>query len=82
MVSNRTKRNIWLTLLLMGLLSIVSRVIDVATGGKWWQLLSAIFITAMSYKAYSAYRKAVKEGNLFGPANPFGRQRHKDTDVS
>lgn len=74
MVSNRVKRNFWCVLLLLGMTTVVGRGIDVATGGEWWPLLSAIVITAVPGKAYMAYRKAVKDGNMFGPVNIFDRQ--------
>lgn len=75
MISNRVKKNIWGTLLVLGIFTVAARIIDVATGGKWWQLVSAIAITAIPLKAYVAYRKAVKDGNLAGKVSPFQKQR-------
>lgn len=74
MVSNSVKKNIWCALLVLGMFTVAGRIIDVVTGGKWWQLLSSIVLTAVSYKAYAAYRKAVRNGNMTGKVNPFGKQ--------
>lgn len=73
MISNRVKRNIWGAMTVVGIGIITGKAIDVATGGEWWHLLSAIVIFATSARIFISYRKAVKEGNLFGKVSPFGR---------
>lgn len=75
MISNRVKRNIWLTLTIMGGAIMTSRAIDASTGGKWWKLLPAICIFLVALKCFLSYRKAVKQGNLFGHIDPLGRDR-------
>lgn len=72
MLSNRVKRNIWLTLTIMSGLTVIDRAVRVATGsGEWWNLLSAIVIIALCTKFYICYRKQVKRGNLFGRVKVF-----------
>lgn len=72
MLSNRVKRNIWLTLSILSIGSIIDRAVRVTDGSaEWWSLASAIVITAFCTKFYLCYRKLVKSGNLFGRANSF-----------
>ncbi|MBD5355859.1 MAG: hypothetical protein HDR88_02495 [Bacteroides sp.] len=74
MVSNRVKRNIWLTLAILSVGAIIDRVIRVVDGSlEWWSLLATIAITAFCIKFYLCYRKQVKEGNLFGQVDPLKR---------
>ncbi len=71
MLSNKVKRNLWLTLAILSLAAVVDRAIKVADGSvEWWNLVSAIAITAFCTKFYLCYRKQVKKGNLFGRVNP------------
>ena len=65
MLSNRARRNIWLTLAILSLAAVVNRTIKVIDGStEWWNLVSAIIITAFCTKFYLCYRKQVKQGNL------------------
>lgn len=67
MISNRVKRNVWLVLAVMSVGAVVDRAIRVAEGTvEWWNLVSAIVITAFCVKFYLCYRMEVKNGNLFG----------------
>lgn len=67
MISNRVKRNVWLVPAVMSVGAVVDRVIHVAEGTvEWWNLVSAIVITAFCVKFYLCYRREVKNGNLFG----------------
>lgn len=60
MVSNKVKRNIWLTLAVLSIISIIDRTIGVADGSiEWWQLVSTIIITALCTKFYMDYRRKV-----------------------
>lgn len=69
MISNRTKRNIWLTLAILSLGAVIDRAIRVADGSvEWWSLVSAIIITIFCTRFYFCYRSQVRAGNLFGPA--------------
>lgn len=71
MLSNKVKRNLWLTLAILSLAAVVDRAIKVADGTvEWWNLVSAIVITVFCTKFYLCYRKQVKKGNLFGRVNP------------
>lgn len=66
MLSNRVKRNIWLTLAILSVLAIVDRAIRLIFGeGEWWSLLSALIITAFCFRFYLCYRRRVARGNLF-----------------
>lgn len=71
MVSNKVKRNISLVLTVIGIGILAARIIDFATGGKFWPIVSALVIDCMALKIYLAYRKAVRDGNLFNKVNPF-----------
>lgn len=72
MLSNKVKRNIWLTLAILSVGCIIDRAIRVIDGSvEWWNLLAAIVITAFCTKFYLCYRKQVKHGNLFGRVKVF-----------
>ena len=72
MLSNRIKRNIWLTLTIMSGLTVIDRAVRIVDGSvEWWILLSSIIITALCTKFYMCYRKQVKRGNLFGRVKIF-----------
>lgn len=66
MLSNRVKRNLWLTFAVLSIAAIVDRTIRVADGSaQWWELLSTVIITAFCTKFYLCYRAKVKRGELF-----------------
>lgn len=72
MLSNKTKRNIWLAISVVTFASVISHAINVAVGAaEWWQLFSVTIVFAIVFKCYRTYRKAVKAGNLFGKVKPF-----------
>lgn len=72
MLSNRVKRNIWLTLSTLSIDCIIDRTVRVIDGSaEWWSLASAIVITAFCTKFYLCYRKQVKSGILFGRTKSF-----------
>lgn len=72
MLSNKVKRNIWLTLAILSVGCIIDRAIRVIDGSvEWWNLVATIVITAFCTKFYICYRKQVKRGNLFGRVKVF-----------
>ena len=72
MLSNKVKRNIWLTLTILSVGCIIDRVIRVIDGSiEWWNLVATIVITTVCTKFYICYRKQVKRGNLFGRVDLF-----------
>lgn len=72
MLSNRVKRNIWLTLTILSFLMIPDRCARVVNGTThWWTLLVAIALFAICEHFYMCYRKQVKRGNLFGRVKVF-----------
>lgn len=72
MLSNKVKRNIWLTLAILSVGCIIDRAIRVMDGFvEWWNLITAVVITAFCIKFYLCYRKQVKRGNLFGRVKVF-----------
>lgn len=72
MLSNKTKRNIWLTLSILSIGCIIDRTIRVIDGSiEWWNLVMAIVITAFCTKFYLCYRKQVKHGNLSNRVDDF-----------
>lgn len=80
MISNKIKRNVWLTLAIMSTACIADRAIRVADGSlEWWNLVSAVIITALCTKFYLCYRRQVREGNIFGRVDVFQRY-HKDAN--
>lgn len=53
MLSNRAKRNIWLTLAILSTLVTIDRAIRIVMGDlDWWQLVSAVIITAFCFRFY------------------------------
>lgn len=66
MLSNKVKRNIWLALAILSVGCVIDRVIRVIDGSvEWWNLVTAIVITAFCTKFYLCYRKQVKHGNTY-----------------
>lgn len=66
MLSNKVKRNIWLILAILSVGCVIDRVIRVIDGSvEWWNLVTAIVITAFCTKFYLCYRKQVKHGNTY-----------------
>lgn len=72
MISNRTKKNIWLALAVLSLVAVIDLAIRVADGSvEWWNLVSVIIITFFCTRFYFCYRRQVKIGNLFGRVKKF-----------
>ena len=69
-ISNRVKRNIFLTLLIVGLASIAGRVWDVvmapSSGRAWFDLAGIVVITYLCFDNYKTYRRRVRQGIKFG----------------
>lgn len=72
MLSNKVKRNFWLTLAILPVGCIIDRAIRVINGSiEWWNLVATIVITAFCTKLYLCYSKQVKRGSLFGRVKIF-----------
>ncbi len=72
MISNKTKKNISLILVVFNTLLAVVHAIGVADGyAEWWQLASAAALTAVSVKIFICHRREVRKGNLFGRTRLF-----------
>ena len=72
MLSNRTKRNIWLVLTIVSALSVPDLAARVARGEVgWWLIAVAIVVTALCNRFHTSYRREVRRGNLFGRVNVF-----------
>ncbi|MDE7385742.1 MAG: hypothetical protein K2N28_01240 [Muribaculaceae bacterium] len=70
-MSNKCKRNLWLVLGIMSVAIVIDRAIRLAHGDlEWWQMLSPIIITVFFTRFYLAYRRAVREGNMYGKVCP------------
>ena len=69
-ISNRVKRNWSLTLSVLGLCCIVSRIWDVAVAPtstkSWFDLFGIVVITYLCFDNYLQYRARVKKGIKFG----------------
>lgn len=62
MLSNKVKRNVWLTLSVLSVAIIIDRTVGVMDGSlEWWELLTSVIITALCTKFYLDYRKLVKK---------------------
>lgn len=71
MLSNKVKRNIWLTLSILSLAAVVDRAVRlVSEGSDWGSLACAVVITVFCIRYYLYYRRQVKAGRLFGQGNP------------
>lgn len=70
MVSNRVKRNISATLLVVGLLCIVGRAWAVAMAPKsgiaWLELCGVMLLTYLCFDNFLIYRRRLKNGIKFG----------------
>lgn len=72
MLSNKVRRNIWLTLAVVSAVCVVDRAVRVIDGSvEWWNLVSAIIITVLCVKFYLCYRRKVNNGNLCGRTDVF-----------
>lgn len=69
-ISNRVKRNTSLTLSIVGLVCIVSRVWDVtiapSSGKAWFDLFGILLLTYLCFDNYIIYRRRVKQGINYG----------------
>lgn len=69
-VSNRVKRNVSLTLCIVGLLCTAVRAEQVAqdmtSAMAWFKLLGIILLTGLCYDNFRIYRRRVRKGILFG----------------
>lgn len=70
MVSNRVKRNISATLLVIGIISIIARIWGVLIEPKsvmaWFELASIILLTYLCFDNFMIYRRRIKNGIKFG----------------
>ena len=70
-VSNRVKRNISFSLLMLGCAITVARAWEVVmcpeSGRAWFNLFSIIFLTCFCFSSLRQYNRRLKRGILFGP---------------
>ncbi len=60
-LTNKTRSNIWLVLVILSLVCVVSRGVDIASGDKeWWHLVSTIVMTIFCTRFYLCYRRKAK----------------------
>lgn len=78
MVSNRIKKNIWLTLAILSVGTIIDRTIRYMDGDiEWYSLTASVIIFAFCVRFYLCFRREVKRGNLFGKPEAFNKCRYK-----
>lgn len=69
-ISNKIKRNISFTLLIVGCLCIISDAFDVAcnpsSGKAWFELVGITILTYFCFDDFLIYRGKLKNGILFG----------------
>lgn len=70
-ISNRVKRNISLTLTIMGCFIVLVRIIDpilsrTITGKNCFEIFGAIVITWCAFDNFKIYHRRVRNGILFG----------------
>ena len=70
MVSNQVKRNISATLLVIGIICIITRIwgvlIEPKSGMAWFELAGIILITYLCFDNFMIYRRRIKNGIKFG----------------
>ena len=69
-ISNRVKRNISFTLLLVGTVCSVARgcvvAMDPSSVRAWFELGGMIFLTSFSFSSYLEFRNLLKQGVMWG----------------
>ena len=69
-LSNRVKRNISFTLMLLGVAIIIARAWDIvmepSSGKAWFNLFSITVLTYICFDRFSELQKRVKKGIIFG----------------
>lgn len=77
MISNKVKRNIWLTLGVVSLVCVMAVAVKVYEGtSEWWQLLCSAVICGVIFRLFWIYRKQVKAGNIFGRVDPLDKKEN------
>lgn len=72
MISNKTKRNVCLMFAIALLCGLIYCTYDaIRQDTSWISLTTILTSTAIFFKFYLSYRKAVKQGNIYGKVNPF-----------
>ena len=70
MISNRVKRNISVTLFVLGLVIMGIRASNVvanfSSGVAWFEFIGTTILTWVCYDNFSIYQRRVKRGILFG----------------
>lgn len=75
MISNKIKRNIWLTFGIVSFVCVMSIAVKVYDGtSEWWQLVCSVVICGVIFRLFSIYRKQVKAGNFFGRVDPLDKK--------
>lgn len=69
-ISNRVKRNISGSLLLVGIICVIARgwflAMNPTSGYAWFETAAMAFLTSMCFDNFMIYRRRVKKGILFG----------------
>ncbi|MDE5877379.1 MAG: hypothetical protein K2H47_07800 [Muribaculaceae bacterium] len=69
-LSNPVKRNISLTLLIVGIMCIIGRiweiVMDPTSVKLWFELVSIIILTYICFDRFRVLQKRVRQGIIFG----------------
>lgn len=70
MVSDKVKRNISATLLVVGVLCIIARIWGVVmapkSGMAWFELAGMILLTYLCFDNFMIYRNRIRKGIMFG----------------
>ena len=70
MVSNRVKRNISGTLLIIGILCVIARswnlTMNPTSGYAWFETAAMAFLTCLCFDNFRIYHRRVKKGIKFG----------------
>lgn len=80
MTNNKVNRNYWFVLAVATAGALVSQVVDIVMDhGEWRYLIPNVVVSAMCLNFYVRYRRAVKNGNIYGDVRLFGfRRQSKD----
>ena len=72
-ISNKAKRNIFLILMIIGVLNCLGCILNIILDGNsindWMKLCASFGFTLIAFAYYHVFKKRIKRGSLFGNTN-------------
>ena len=72
-ISNKVKRNIFLLLMITGVLNCIVYMLNIILNGNsvndWMKLCAALGFTFIAFAYYLVFKKRIKRGFIFGNTN-------------